>query len=203
MRTVATLGRWGLHFPPCRLTRPTPNSSPKCSVGGLGGIEFPKRVLRKMTEFAETLEVKRKRSVFRRGEPGPGLFLVKSGEFKLSLISSEGREQILYLAEPGKLVGEGFLPRDVQCAASAFAMVDSEVWRFDTESMVKLISSNEDLGAGDHASDGVPREPSHRPRPRPCRCVRSSVVSHRSCSRWRFATGRSRASPASSRGSST
>ena len=110
-----------------------------------GWDRIPDEVMHTMTEGAEILEVKRKRSIFRRGEPGPGLFLVKSGEFKLSLISSEGREQILYLAEPGKLIGEGFLPNDVQAAASAFAMVDSEVWRFETDTVVRLISKSEDL----------------------------------------------------------
>ena len=72
-------------------------------------------------------------------------FLVRSGEFKLSLISSEGREQILYLAGPGKLVGEGFLPTEVQCAASAFAMVDSEVWRFDSDHVIRQIAHSEAL----------------------------------------------------------
>lgn len=110
-----------------------------------GWERVPDDAVKGLCDIAETIEVKRKRSIFRRGEPGPGLFLVKSGEFKLSLISSEGREQILYLAEPGKLIGEGFLPRDVQCAASGFAMTDSEVWRFDTDGVVKLISSNETL----------------------------------------------------------
>jgi CRP-like cAMP-binding protein len=110
-----------------------------------GWDRVPDSVLAEMATVAEVLEVKRKRSIFRRGEPGPGLFLVKSGEFKLSLISSEGREQILYLAEPGKLIGEGFLPRDVQCAASAFAMVDSEVWRFETDEVIKLIGRSEEL----------------------------------------------------------
>ena len=110
-----------------------------------GWDAVPEDVLMGLAATAEYLEVKRKRSIFRRGEPGPGLFLVKSGELKLSLISSEGREQILYLAEPGKLVGEGFLPDDVQCAASAFAMVDSEVWRFDTNQVMNLISQSEAL----------------------------------------------------------
>jgi CRP/FNR family transcriptional regulator len=110
-----------------------------------GWDKVPDEYIGSMCEISELLEVKRKRSIFRRGEPGPGLFLVKTGEFKLSLISSEGREQILYLAEPGKLIGEGFLPRDVQCAASAFAMLDSEVWRFDSDGVVKLIGKNEDL----------------------------------------------------------
>jgi len=110
-----------------------------------GWEDVPDETLLSLGNVAELMEIKRKRSIFRRGEPGPGLFLVKSGELKLSLISSEGREQILYLAEPGKLIGEAFLPRDVPCAASAFAMVDSEVWRFDTENVVRLVGNSERL----------------------------------------------------------
>jgi CRP/FNR family transcriptional regulator len=108
-----------------------------------GWDQVPQDVLLRMSADAELLEVKRKRSIFRRGEPGPGLFVVRSGELKLSLISSEGREQILYLAEPGKIISEGFLPRDVQCAASAFAMVDSSVWRFDTDYVIRMLSNQE------------------------------------------------------------
>ncbi|MEE9382349.1 MAG: Crp/Fnr family transcriptional regulator [Nannocystaceae bacterium] len=102
-------------------------------------------VMRDLIAVAEPVEIRRKRSIFRRGEPGLGLFLVKTGEFKLSLISSEGREQILYLVEPGKLIGEGFLPRGVQCAASAFAMSDAYVWRFETERVIRLIGRSEAL----------------------------------------------------------
>lgn len=110
-----------------------------------GWDQVPEDIMREFCSFAELLEVKRKRSVFRRGEPGPGLFLVRSGELKLSLISSEGREQILYLAEPGKLIGEGFLPHEVQCAASAFAMTDSEVWRFESDKVIRLVGRSEGL----------------------------------------------------------
>lgn len=108
-----------------------------------GWDRVPPEIVAELTDHAHRIEIKRKRSVFRRGEPGQGLFLVRSGEFKLSLISSEGREQILYLAGPGKLVGEGFLPKEVQCAASAFAMVDSEVWRFDTDVVIRLVARSE------------------------------------------------------------
>ncbi len=110
-----------------------------------GWDRIPDDVMHELCALVELIELKRKRSLFRRGEPGPGLFLVRSGEFKLSLISSEGREQILYLAEPGKLIGEGFLPSDVQCAASAFAMQDSEVWRFATDKIIHLAGRSEAL----------------------------------------------------------
>lgn len=114
-------------------------------VGYAGWDQVPDELMNEFAAGAAKLEIKRKRSVFRRGEPGPGLFLVRSGEFKLSLISSEGREQILYLAGPGKLIGEGFLPREVQCAASAFAMVDAEIWRFDTDTVIKMVARSEAL----------------------------------------------------------
>lgn len=110
-----------------------------------GWDRIPEEVLRALAASATRIEIKRKRSVFRRGEPGPGLFLVRSGEFKLSLISAEGREQILYLAGRGKIIGEGFLPKEVPCAASAFAMADSEAWRFDTAAVIKLTAQSEAL----------------------------------------------------------
>ncbi len=110
-----------------------------------GWDQVPDPIMQDLARGAEIVEVQRRRSIFRRGEPGPGLFLVRSGEFKLSLISSEGREQILYLAEPGKIISEGFLPRDVQCAASAFAMTDGSVYRFESPHVLALIGRSEAL----------------------------------------------------------
>lgn len=114
-------------------------------LGYSGWDRVPTELLTTLAASCTRIEIKRKRSVFRRGEPGPGLFLVRSGEFKLSLISAEGREQILYLAGAGKLIGEGFLPKGVPCAASAFAMADSEAWRIDTDEMVKCMAQSEAL----------------------------------------------------------
>lgn len=108
-----------------------------------GWDKVPDDVMRTFCELATRTEFKRKRPLFRRGDPGCGLFLVRSGEFKLSLISSEGREQILYLAGTGKLIGEGFLPHEVQCAASAFAMSDGEVWRFEHDDVVRMNAKSE------------------------------------------------------------
>ena len=110
-----------------------------------GWDRIPEELLQRLAAAAVLLDVRRRRSIFRRGEPGPGLFLVRGGEFKLSLISAEGREQILYLAEPGRLIGEGFLPREVPCACSAFAMVDSAVWQFDSEVVTRMVGQSEQL----------------------------------------------------------
>ena len=55
-----------------------------------GWDRVPDDVLTQLCQIAEILDVKRKRSLFRRGEPGPGLFLVKSGEFADGRFTSAG-----------------------------------------------------------------------------------------------------------------
>lgn len=45
-------------------------------------------------------------TVFSRGEPGEGMFVVLQGRIRLSIVSSEGRELILREAEAGDVLGE-------------------------------------------------------------------------------------------------
>lgn len=45
-------------------------------------------------------------TMFSRNEDGAGLYLVTSGRVKLSVVSQDGRELTLRLAEPGDIIGE-------------------------------------------------------------------------------------------------
>lgn len=110
---------------------------------GFGRV--PRDTLTELCQSAETLAIKHKHPLFRRGEDGPGLFIVKRGVVKLSLFSQEGREQIMYIAEPGKMVMEGFLPKGEKCAASAFAMMDSHVWWLPNERLWQLLRRSHPL----------------------------------------------------------
>ncbi|MGB1698469.1 MAG: Crp/Fnr family transcriptional regulator [Nannocystaceae bacterium] len=74
------------------------------------------------------LEVPRRRALFTRDGEGPGLLLVASGSVKVSLISPEGREQLLYLAEPGMMIAEGLGMSGRRCRASAFAIEETTAW---------------------------------------------------------------------------
>ncbi len=85
-------------------------------------------VLESLGRGGHTIDVPRRRALFTRDGEGPGLLLVRSGSVKVSLISPEGREQLLYLAEPGMMVAEGLGLSGRRCRASAFGLEESEVW---------------------------------------------------------------------------
>ena len=90
----------------------------------------PRDVLDALVRSARRVQTSRDEALFRRGDAEPGLFLVASGEYKVSMLSASGREQIVFLVEPGKLITEGFLPTGDHCRASAFARDASSAWQF-------------------------------------------------------------------------
>ena len=84
-----------------------------------------------LTELAAEAVVRttaKKRALFQRGEPSAGLVVVRSGEYKLSMFSPEGREQIVFLAGEGKLVTEGLAAPGRSCRVSCFARHDASAW---------------------------------------------------------------------------
>jgi CRP/FNR family transcriptional regulator len=85
-------------------------------------------VFQALATGAGKIAVPRRRTLFTRDGEGPGLLLLISGSVKVSLISPEGREQLLYLAEPGMMLAEGLGLSGRRCRASAFALEESEAW---------------------------------------------------------------------------
>ena len=92
--------------------------------------EVPRAVLTDVCAQTKLQHVGARRPLFMADRTADALYLVKSGEFKITLISSEGREQILYLADTGKLITEAFSPLGSPTHCAAFARGDSEAWEF-------------------------------------------------------------------------
>jgi CRP/FNR family transcriptional regulator len=72
--------------------------------------------------LAEVRKVARGAPLFSEGQPAEGLFVVRTGELKLVKTARDGREQILYLARPGRPITEGLRFDGGTYAASAVAM---------------------------------------------------------------------------------
>jgi CRP/FNR family transcriptional regulator len=71
---------------------------------------------------AEVRKVARAAALFQEGLPAEGLFVVRTGEVKLVKVAKDGREQILYLARPGRPITEGMRFDGGLYSASAIAM---------------------------------------------------------------------------------
>jgi CRP-like cAMP-binding protein len=71
---------------------------------------------------AELRKVERGGALFQEGHRAEGLFVVRTGEVKIVRAAKDGREQILYLARPGRPITEGVRFDNGVYPAAAVAM---------------------------------------------------------------------------------
>jgi CRP/FNR family cyclic AMP-dependent transcriptional regulator len=51
-----------------------------------------------------------KETIFSQGNAADAVFYLQEGQVKLSVVSSQGKEAVLSLLEPGDFLGKGVLP---------------------------------------------------------------------------------------------
>lgn len=83
--------------------------------------------------------------VYRQGEPADSMFYVRSGQLRSTVLSSQGKEAILGLVEPGDWCGEGCLLGGRVRVATVTCVADSVVARVERASMLRAIRENPDF----------------------------------------------------------
>lgn len=83
---------------------------------------LPTADLHLLGEAAELRKIARAAPLFGEGQTAEGLFVVRTGEVKLTKSGRDGREQIVYLARPGQPIVEGIRFDGGSYPASAVAM---------------------------------------------------------------------------------
>ncbi|TPV95073.1 MAG: Crp/Fnr family transcriptional regulator [Myxococcales bacterium FL481] len=99
--------------------------------------DVPAETLRRFAALAHRVHTGRDQALFRRGDPDPGLFVVASGEYKVSMLSTTGREQIVGLVDAGKLVCDGYGGTRGHSRVSVVAREAASAWQFPAHA-VKL-----------------------------------------------------------------
>src|SRR5262245_19705684 len=77
--------------------------------------------------------------VFSQGHRCDGVFYIRSGDCKISVVSEQGKEGVVALHKKGDLFGEGCLTGQPLRLATAIAMNDLEVMRFDVATMQRVL----------------------------------------------------------------
>jgi CRP-like cAMP-binding protein len=109
---------------------------------------LPPNDVRQMAAASEVRKAARGAPIFREGHPGEGLFIVRTGEVKLTKSGKDGREQILYLARPGRAIIEGarfdsgtYPASGVAMRAASAVLIPNEVlWSLGQQSPALLKS---------------------------------------------------------------
>jgi CRP/FNR family transcriptional regulator len=83
--------------------------------------------------------------IFMEGEPAQSFFIVGSGKVKVFKLSSEGKEQVLMIAQPGDSFAEAALFSGRKFPASSQSLEESELVVIDRARFVKLLGANPDL----------------------------------------------------------
>lgn len=86
--------------------------------------------------------IKKNERLFREGGIPCGLYCLNSGKIKLNKINTEGREQIIRIANPGDLIGYKSILTETNYSCSATALEDAVVCFIPKESFGKLIANN-------------------------------------------------------------
>lgn len=106
--------------------------------------ELSSTTIKALGDAAEVRKAARGAALFAEGQQAEGLWVVRTGEVKLTKSGRDGREQILYLARPGKPMLEGVRFDGGIYPASAIAMRAATAVLFPNDLLKAL--SERDLG---------------------------------------------------------
>lgn len=83
--------------------------------------------------------------IFYDGDPAQSFYVVGKGRVKVFKTSPDGKEQILMIAAPGDSFAEAAMFAGSKFPASAQAIEDSDLIRFDRDQFLGLLGRNPDL----------------------------------------------------------
>lgn len=110
-----------------------------------GFDDLPGPVNEALASAGEVRKVAKATPLFRTGERAEGLYVVRTGELKIVRGEADGREQILYLARPGRSIVEGVRFDDGNYPANAIAMRAASAILIPNAAIWKLGSSHPEI----------------------------------------------------------
>lgn len=100
--------------------------------------DLPAPDLHALAEGSEVRKAIKGAPLFSEGQPAEGFFVVRTGEIKLTKSGRDGREQIIYLARPGRPITEGVRFDGGTYPATAVAMRSASAILISNEHLASL-----------------------------------------------------------------
>jgi CRP/FNR family cyclic AMP-dependent transcriptional regulator len=104
--------------------------------------------LAELTSKLTARSYRRGQDIFHQGDPGSVMYMIKSGQVKISTSSLEGEEAILAILTSNDFFGELSLLDGKERSASATAMAPTEVLALDRSDFLEVLRNNPQM-AGD------------------------------------------------------
>ena len=101
----------------------------------------PKAFLAKVGAGKTILNIKRNQHVFEQGDVADTVFYIQKGRVKLTVLSEQGKEEVVGILEPGQFFGEGCLNGHTLRIATTTAMDECMITSITRESMIATLRS--------------------------------------------------------------
>lgn len=107
--------------------------------------EFSDTDQKRILAIGRTVDFNKGEIVFQQGDPGDGLYVVRSGSVEIGIISEEGKKLSLNVMKPGDVFGEiAALDGDIR-TATATAIEAVSMIKYDRRDLNELISRNPEM----------------------------------------------------------
>ena len=107
----------------------------------------PQKFLRQVGDGKTSLAPTKKQIVFSQGDAADAVFYIQAGKIKLTVVSSQGKEAVVAMLEPGSFFGEGCLAAQLVCMTTATAAEDSTLVRIDKQAMIRTLHDDPTFSA--------------------------------------------------------
>jgi len=104
--------------------------------------ELPDSDLEKVAQAASEKRLARHALVFKEGEAGHSLYIIKKGLIKISKGCNDGRAKTLALLKPGEVFGEMSVFSDEKRSATAETMLESTLLVLEKESVLTMLKKH-------------------------------------------------------------
>src|SRR6476620_9995396 len=133
----------------------------------------------RLAEFIDACLLAAGDTLFKTGEPGDSLYIVRSGEIELFIKDTAGQKILLTIANPGEVFGELALLDRGPRTATALALTDSELLELDRDDLLLLFQRHPDSAVSMLAAvTGMMRKADELLRSRVSRNVNAEVEEH-------------------------
>jgi len=104
--------------------------------------EFSGSELTALASFIRSRRYPKGSIIFHEGDPGTTLYLIETGEVKLTIISDSGKEAIVALLGPSAFFGELSLLDGEPRSANAVARVDCKLGALEREHLLRFLAEH-------------------------------------------------------------
>lgn len=98
-----------------------------------------------LCSYAQTRQVRRGTTIFKKGDPGNSLFAIAGGTVKIDVPSKEGKDAVFNLVQEGEILGEIALLDGRPRTADATAMTDCVLIVIDRRDFIPFVSARPEI----------------------------------------------------------